>query len=106
MPYCFDFTFNFFYIWLMSLRKKKQPKERRNGKEREDVAGILVCVHVGDAGGICPAGRGFWVCLAQHRVGIFSSSRDGVGAKVLSGSSLCVCIPWRAVHASVPAHRH
>lgn len=101
MPYCFDFTFNFF-LYLVNVfeeKKKKQPKERRNGKERADVAGILVCALVGSVLQEEVSG------CAWHssELGIFASSRDGVGAKVLSQ---CVYIPWRAVHSPVPAHRH
>lgn len=100
MPYCFDFTFNF-YIWLMSLRKKTTRRRKeieRRGKMRQE---SRVVPPVGAACGVCPTRGGLWVCLAggQGDGSVvtaqswgpgpwFASSGDEVGAKVLSGSSL------------------
>lgn len=58
MPYCFDFTFNFFYIWLMSLRKKKTTK----GEEKWKGEG-----RCGRNPGLCPCGRCWWDLSCRER---------------------------------------
>lgn len=57
MPYCFDFTFNF-YFWLMAL--KNNSKENTNGKRKED-PGCIAFVSGGL--GACPPW--FWLACGH-----------------------------------------